>query len=95
MGYKVDVGAQNRQRLRNFSLSREGHVKVWAYIHLDVANVSDAFRADAANRNPADASSFIMQWIFLDRSRARMVEFVINDSAAVYGVLTIESVTLY
>ena len=36
-----------------------------------------------------------MQWIFLDRGQAGMIEFVIDDSAAVYGVLKIESVTLY
>lgn len=95
MGYKVDVGARNRQHLRNLPLSREGHIKVWAYVHLDIAHVSDAFRADPANRYPVGSRFFKMQLIFRDRNRFRLIEFVIDDSAAVYGVLKIESVTLY
>ena len=95
MGYKIDVPGPQKQVLRNLPLSREGKIKVWVYLHLNIAQVPDAFRADPANRYPVGSRFFKMQLIFRDRKRFRLIEFVIDDSAAVYGVLKIESVTLY
>jgi hypothetical protein len=86
--YIIQYAASVKPYLRNAPLSREGRIKVWAFIHSVIAGVSDVYRTDPVNRLVGTAR-FKMHFVFREGGRFRAADFIINDSAAAYGVLTI------
>ena len=92
MRYKLDIRPREKEYLRLVDvLTREGRNRLFAGLN-GVAEVSDAFRADPLNRPNADSPFFFYTYLFQDGDRVRCLTLAVDDSAAVYGVLSIDYV---
>jgi len=96
MGYSLDFTAPVRTYLRGLGLTRGEVVRLYSNLHAQLAAVPDAFRADPANRLTPEGPEFL--WIlamFADDGRPLVFRFVVDDSAARYGVLRLAYVDVY
>ena len=80
--------------LRNFEgLSREGRIKLFANFHSDLRVNGDFYRQEKDRRLGPESDCFWYQIVLKDDhgdGRVRQFTFVVNDAAAVYGVLQVE-----
>jgi hypothetical protein len=73
-------------------VSREGRIKVFANVHAGLANLTDEYRNDHANRVAAGTSFLWYRILLRDTdgdSKLHSVELVVDDSAAAYGILRV------
>jgi hypothetical protein len=93
--YKLNVHPAVRDYFRDFpGLTRKGRLRLYAAIN-DTAELSDAFRADPANRLAPGSPHLKLHHLFLDGNRIRGLTLVIDDSSAVYGILSINYADIY
>jgi hypothetical protein len=88
MRYQLDFDPGVREYLDALPLTREGRLRLYVSIHLELSVVSDGFRAQADRASP-DSPCFAWQLIFRDGGRFRFAYFSVDDSGAAYGVLRI------
>ncbi len=90
MAYKVDIPPSVKQYFRGLSLSRTVVVKLFACIHSVIAETSDAYRADPANRPTPGQPYLLYQHVIMDEDRPlHLFDFIVSDAHAAYGVLGI------
>ena len=98
MCYEIRMTTEDEDYLNNLPLSNEGRGVVGRFLHERIANVSDEFRLNPANRpGPANAPFFERELLFRDRwgnGNLYTVHFVLDDIAAAYGVLLLVWVDL-
>jgi hypothetical protein len=70
-------------------MTREGRIKLAVGIRA-LSDVSEQFRADPDNRLGPDSRYLRLQYSFPDGGRVHMLTLVADDSAAAYGILTVE-----
>jgi hypothetical protein len=88
--YKLDVRPAVRAYLHDIQgLSRRGRIAMYSALN-DAAEVSDAFRTDPNNRLEGDPSCFLFEMLFRDGRRIHRLLLRVNDSAAEYGVLSVD-----
>ena len=81
--------------LRGVALSREGRLRLFDAITLNLRQHGDDYRADPERRLAPGSPYFWFHIIFFDAQGDRFMHsfrFVINDEAAAYGVLKVEYV---
>jgi hypothetical protein len=90
VAYTVDTAEPVKAYLRGLSgLSREGRVKlVTGYLDA-LRDRGDELRSEPSARYPGDNSLFVFRHIFRDGGRTYTARFVVDDSAAAYGVLRV------
>jgi hypothetical protein len=74
--------------LRGIPLTRQGRIRLYSGIN-DAATISDAFRADSANRVGPGSPFLLWRCVFADAGRLRLLTLGLDDSAAAFGVLTV------
>ena len=89
MAYKLHYEDRAKADLRGVSLSRTARVRLYANLHADLSGISDGFRANPSNRLPAPSPYFVYRLILQDGGRLHTFVFHVDDSGAVYGVLSI------
>jgi hypothetical protein len=90
MAYTVDTAEPVKAYLRAFAgLSREGRLKLLGGYLDALREAGDALRSEPANRHPGNSSLFTFHYIFRDGGRTYTARFVVDDSAAAYGVLRV------
>lgn len=93
MPFTLDFARPVKQFFRGLTgVSRQARIRVFVNLHSALANIPDAFRNDQANRVPPGDSEFLFQLLLRDDDgdgRIHRFDFVVNDTAAPYGVLRI------
>ena len=91
MAYKLEFQPQVKLFFRSLTgLSRQGRIRLFANLHASLANVSDAFRHDPANRTAPGSSRFVFLLLMRDTAgggRIHQFRFIVDDAAAPYGIL--------
>jgi hypothetical protein len=90
MAYTVDTTEPVKAYLRTLSeLSREGRLKlVMGYLDA-LRERGDELRLEPSARYPGSSSLFTFRHVFRDGGRTYIARFIVDDSAAVYGVLRV------
>jgi hypothetical protein len=82
--------------LRDYpALSRACRVRLFAHLHDDLCVHGDVYRQEADRRLSPGSEYFwfhLLLWDHQGDGRARQFSFVVNDAAAVHGVLQVEYV---
>jgi len=87
--YSLEIVPSAQAEMRNLvGLSREGRNKLFANLDY-LRHVSEKFRDDPVNRA---GGNLVFTTIFRDRGTIRAVLYLVDDSAAVSGVLRILAV---
>lgn len=92
VAFQVDITDADRAYLDSLPLSSEAKVRVNRFVEQFIANVSDDFRLDPANRLVPDSPYFVVQHILLDQwgdGRVHTLDFHIRDDGAAFGVLLV------
>jgi hypothetical protein len=92
LAYNVHVSDADREYLDALPLSEVAKGKVKAFIRDTLAVVDDAFRNDPANRIQAGSPHFRLQLLLLDAwgdRKLHLIEFIVNDEHARFGVLVV------
>jgi hypothetical protein len=96
VAYSLKIAPPVTTFLRNFTgLSRQGRVRLFANLDSDLREQGDIYRQDPARSLAPGSPYFWYRIIFMDTDRDGRVwqfSFVVNDSAAVFGVLQVEYV---
>ena len=90
MAYAVNVSVKQEEYILHLALSDEARNVVRKYIKSVIGNVSDEYRSDPARRPRPGAPFFAMRLGFQDLwgdLKYHIVDFVVNDSGAKFGVL--------
>jgi hypothetical protein len=88
--YSLEIVPSAQAEMRALTgLSREGRNKLFANLDM-LRHVSDAFRADPVSRA---GGNLVFTTIFKDRGTVRAFLYLVDDSAAVVGVLRVLAVT--
>jgi hypothetical protein len=95
--YRLKVDENRVVRfLRHFEgLSREGRIRLFVNLDSDLREHGDFYRQDPDRRLAPGSQYFWYQIVFQDEhgdGRVRQFSFIVNDTAAVYGILQIEYV---
>jgi hypothetical protein len=92
MRYYLELAEKVKTQLRLLpGLSREGRIKLFFNLDL-LKDISDDDRLDPLSRDPTAANQFFFGLLMRDRGRVRHFVFVVDDAAAVAGVLRVRSV---
>ena len=92
MPYFLQITDRDQAYLATLPLSDTAKESVEDFIHYGIAEVTDAFRSDPANRTQPDTRYFYRDLVLFDASGDRkyhQIVFFINDEHAASGVLTI------
>ena len=92
MSFHVDIPDTERAYLDSLPLSAEAKERINRFVGRFIANVSDGFRLDPANRPNAAAPYFVVRYVLWDRwgdGHTHTVEFHVRDDNANFGVLLI------
>ncbi len=90
MAYTVDTAEPVKAYLRTFAgLSREGRLKLLGGYLNALREHGDLFRSEPSARHPGNSSLFTYSHVFRDGGRTYVARFLVDDSAAVYGVLRV------
>jgi hypothetical protein len=90
MAYTVDTVEPVKAYLRAISgLSREGRLKLFTGYLDALRERGDELRSEPSGRHPGNSSLFTFRYIFRDGGRIYNFRFVVDDSAAVYGVFRV------
>jgi hypothetical protein len=90
VAYTVDTAEPVKAYLRGLTgLSREGRLKLVSGYLDTLRDRGDELRSEPSARYPGDASLFVFRHIFRDGGRTYTARFVVDDSAAAYGVLRV------
>jgi hypothetical protein len=92
LAYQVHISDADRAYLDSLPLSDEAKERVEDFIDYAIANVTDAFRQDPANRTQPGAPYFQTQLLLFDKwgdGHYHAVNFVVDDRPAPFGVLLI------
>lgn len=97
MAYSLKLHEERVIRyLREFpSLSRQCRIRLFAHLHEDLGEHGDRFRSVPGRRVAAEAPYFWYQLVLKDNDgdgRIRQFSFIVDDSAAAFGVLQVEYV---
>jgi hypothetical protein len=87
--FSLEYRESVREYLRNLPLTREGRVRLYALLIERIAEVSDSFRSDSANRVGPKSALFHTRLIFADSGHTWRIRVVVDDSTAAYGVLRV------
>ncbi len=88
MAYSIQFTGPVRRYLSGLRLTRNELVKLYTNLHAQLAIVPDAFRADPANRLTPGGPEFVWTLIMpADDGRVFVFRFIVDDSAAQYGLL--------
>ena len=94
MAYHLDIAKKERAYLDNLPLSQAARTAIDNFIEAAIAQVSDEFRNDPANRPFPDRPYFRRSLVFMDVDAQgtrsfHTVRFTVNDDGARFGVLLI------
>jgi hypothetical protein len=90
VAYSVETADPVKTYLRSVAgLSREGRLKLLGGYLDALRDRGDELRSEPSGRHPSNSSLFIFRHIFRDGGRLYVARFVVDDSAAVYGVLRV------
>jgi hypothetical protein len=95
VAFHLHVSDEDRAYLDGLPLSPDAKRLVSRFLFVDVPSIPDAFRADPANRPIPGGECFLVSFVFLDEcgdGLGHRIDFHINDSNAVHGVLLLEYV---
>jgi hypothetical protein len=91
VGFHIYISPVNEAYLANLPLSGTGKSIVERFILEGIANLPDSFRLDPVRRL-SGATRFSIDHVFLDGDEGHRIEFIVNDSTASMGVLSIDYV---
>jgi hypothetical protein len=90
VAYSVRTVDEVKSYLRAFTgLSRAGRLKLLGGYLDNLREHGDTIRSDPSARHPQNSSLFFFTYIFRDGGRTYVARFLVDDSAAAYGVLTV------
>jgi hypothetical protein len=92
LSFHVDIPDAERAYLDSLPLSPEAHARINLFVEQVIANVSDEFRLDPANRPYPGSPYFLVRHLIWDRwgdRRTHTVDFHVRDDGATFGVLLI------
>lgn len=90
MAYIVHTVEEVKAYLRAFAgLSREGRLKLLGGYLDNLREYGDTFRSDPSARHPQNSSLFTYTHMFRDGGLTYVARFLVDDSAAASGVLTV------
>ena len=94
VGYTLHFAERVKLYLRQHQgLSRQGRIRLFTNLDRDLRQMADDYRLEPSRRVSPDSSCFWYEIVFRDEnSRYRHFWFVVNDTAAAFGVLRIEHV---
>ena len=96
MAYSIKYDESVTAYIRDYPwLSREGRVRLFANINADLRDHADLLRQESSLRTAPDSLRFWYRLVMGDEQgdgRLRQFSFVVDDSAAAYGLLQVEYV---
>jgi hypothetical protein len=90
--YQLDIPDTERAYLDSLLLSPEAKESINRFVEQSIADISDEFRLDPANRPKPQSPYFLIRYILLDLwgdRRLHAIDFSIRDDKAQFGVLLI------
>src|SRR6266566_1425820 len=93
MPYSIDYAPNVRSYMRNLiSLSRQGRIKLFVNLDVDLRQNGDALRENLALCVAKESPNFVCDVILRDPDGDKELhyfQFIVNDEGAAYGVLRV------